>query len=131
VPHGAAAEEAPAAGIAAAAPGNRIGDIGATVGRVVGAAGCGAPTDVGGHGVGRRMHQDPHVPNRAGRAGRGLPLRHGLALAIEPMLLSGGRDGHRTGSGGWTLRTVDGSRAAHAEHTVAVADAGPRVLTLP
>ncbi|MCM2424343.1 type I methionyl aminopeptidase [Streptomyces sp. RKAG337] len=118
------------AGIAAAVPGNRIGDISHAVGTVAEAAGCGMPADFGGHGIGRRMHEDPGVPNR-GRPGRGFPLRHGLALAIEPMLMAGGRDEYRTDPDGWTLRTTDGSRAAHIEHTVAVTADGPRVLTLP
>ncbi|MCM2423440.1 type I methionyl aminopeptidase [Streptomyces sp. RKAG293] len=118
------------AGIAAAVPGNRIGDISHAVGTVAEAAGCGMPADFGGHGIGRRMHEDPGVPNR-GRPGRGFPLRHGLALAIEPMLMAGGRDDYRTDPDGWTLRTTDGSRAAHIEHTVAVTADGPRVLTLP
>jgi len=91
---------------------------------------CGMPADFGGHGIGRRMHEDPHVPNR-GRPGRGFPLRHGLTLAIEPMLMAGGSDDYRTGTDGWTLLTKDGSRAAHIEHTVAITEDGPRVLTLP
>jgi methionyl aminopeptidase len=88
------------------------------------------PADFGGHGIGRRMHEDPHVPNH-GRPGRGFPLRHGLTLAIEPMLMAGGRDDYRTDADGWTLRTIDGCWAAHIEHTVAVTEDGPRVLTLP
>jgi methionyl aminopeptidase len=118
------------AGIAAAVVGNRIGDISHAVGEVAAAAGCGMPADFGGHGIGRRMHEDPHVPGR-GRPGRGFPLRAGLTLAIEPMLMSGGRDAYVTDPDGWTLRTTDGSRAAHIEHTVAVTPSGPRVLTLP
>ncbi|MEU7277325.1 type I methionyl aminopeptidase [Streptomyces sp. NPDC045431] len=118
------------AGIAAAVPGNRVGDIGHAIGAVARAARCGMPADFGGHGIGRTMHEDPHVPNR-GRPGRGFPLRHGLVLAIEPMLMAGGGDDYRTGEDGWTLHTTDGSRAAHIEHTVAITDAGPRVLTLP
>jgi methionyl aminopeptidase len=118
------------AGIAAAVPGNRIGDISHAIGAVALAARCGMPADFGGHGIGRRMHEDPHLPNR-GRPGRGFPLRHGVALAIEPMLMAGGRDAYRTGPDGWTLSTVDGSRAAHIEHTVAVTHDGPRILTLP
>ncbi|MEW1862221.1 MULTISPECIES: type I methionyl aminopeptidase [unclassified Streptomyces] len=118
------------AGIAAAVAGNRIGDISYAVGEVADAAGCGMPPDFGGHGIGRRMHEDPHVPGR-GRPGRGFPLRHGLTLAIEPMLMSGGRNAYFTADDGWTLRTTDGSRAAHIEHTVAVTPSGPRVLTLP
>ncbi|MFE7133035.1 type I methionyl aminopeptidase [Streptomyces sp. NPDC057638] len=118
------------AGIAAAVPGNRVGDISHAIGGVARSARCGLPVDFGGHGIGRQMHEDPHVPNR-GRPGRGYPLRHGLVLAIEPMLLSGGGDGYWTAPDGWTLRTADGSRAAHIEHTVAITEAGPRVLTLP
>jgi methionyl aminopeptidase len=118
------------AGIVAAQVGGRMGDISHAIGAVAREAGCGMPTDFGGHGIGRQMHEDPHVPNR-GRPGRGYPLRHGLVLAIEPMLMAGGRDTYRTDPDGWTLRTTDGSRAAHFEHTVALTDQGPRVLTLP
>jgi methionyl aminopeptidase len=105
-----------------------MGDISHAIGRVAKDARCGMPADFGGHGIGRRMHEDPHVPNR-GRPGRGFPLRHGLALAIEPMLMSGGRDEYHVAADGWTLRTVDGSRAAHIEHTIAITEQGPRVLT--
>ncbi|MFE5207737.1 type I methionyl aminopeptidase [Streptomyces sp. NPDC056600] len=118
------------AGIAAARVGGRMGDISHAIGSVAREAGCGMPADFGGHGIGRQMHEDPHVPNR-GRSGRGYPLRHGLVLAIEPMLMAGGNDAYRTDPDGWTLRTTDGSRAAHIEHTVAITDQGPRVLTLP
>jgi methionyl aminopeptidase len=118
------------AGIAAAVPGNRIGDISHAIGAVARSARCGMPADFGGHGIGRRMHEDPHVPNR-GRPGRGFPLRPGLTLAIEPMLIAGGHDDYRTAPDGWTLLTADGSRAAHIEHTVAITEEGPRVLTLP
>ncbi|OIJ88220.1 type I methionyl aminopeptidase [Streptomyces colonosanans] len=122
------AERALAAGIEAAVVGNRIGDIAHAIGSVCRAAGYGIMEDFGGHGVGRRMHEDPPVPNE-GRPGRGLRLRHGMVLAIEPMLIGGGTDGYRTAPDGWTLRTTDGSRAAHTEHTVAVTESGPRVLT--
>ncbi|MFJ6573219.1 type I methionyl aminopeptidase [Streptomyces sp. NPDC091292] len=122
------AERALAAGIAAAVVGNRIGDIAHAIGTVCRAAGYGIPEDFGGHGIGRRMHEDPGVPNE-GRPGRGMPLRHGMALAIEPMVIAGGIDGYHAAPDGWTLRTNDGSRAAHAEHTVAITDAGPRILT--
>lgn len=124
----AAAEEALEAGIAAAVVGNRIGDIAHAIGRVCRRAGYGIPDGFGGHGIGRTMHEDPGVPNE-GRPGRGMRLRHGMVLAIEPMLVAGGGDDHYTARDGWTIRTADGSRAAHAEHTVAVTDAGPRVLT--
>lgn len=118
------------AGIAACLPGNRLGDISHAIDTVAREAACGMPADFGGHGIGRRMHEDPHLPNR-GRPGRGFPLRHGLVLAIEPMLMAGGKNAYRTDTDGWTLRSVDGSQAAHIEHTVAVTDQGPRILTLP
>ncbi|WP_446040967.1 type I methionyl aminopeptidase [Streptomyces sp. SID1121] len=117
-----------AAGIAAAVVGNRIGDIAHAVGRVCRAAGYGIPNGFGGHGVGRTMHEDPGVPNE-GRPGRGMPLRHGMVLAIEPMLIGSGTDRHYTAHDGWTIRTLDKSRAAHAEHTVAITTDGPRILT--
>ncbi|MFC1417977.1 type I methionyl aminopeptidase [Streptacidiphilus cavernicola] len=126
----AATQQALDAGIAAATVGHRIGDISHAISTVARAAECGMPTDFGGHGIGRRMHEDPHVANQ-GRPGRGFPLRHGLTLAIEPMLMAGGRNAYRTDPDGWTLRTIDGSRAAHIEHTIAVTEDGPRVLTLP
>jgi methionyl aminopeptidase len=125
----AATQQALDAGIAAATIGHRIGDISSAIHTVARAADCGMPTDFGGHGIGRRMHEDPPVPNH-GRPGRGFPLRHGLALAIEPMLMAGGRNDYRTDPDGWTLRTIDGSRAAHIEHTIAVTGDGPRILTL-
>jgi methionyl aminopeptidase len=123
-------ERALAAGIAAAVVGNKVGDISAAIGAVGRAGGCGINTDQGGHGVGRTMHEPPSVPNE-GRAGRGVPLRPGLVIAIEPWFLAGGSDDYRVDADGWTLRSADGSRAAHVEHTVAVTVNGPRVLTLP
>jgi methionyl aminopeptidase len=84
-------------------------------------------TDFGGHGVGRTMHGDPHVPND-GRAGRGYPLKPGLVIAIEPWFLQG-TDKLYTDPDGWTLRSADGSRGAHMEHTIAITDDGPLVLT--
>ncbi|MFJ2564513.1 type I methionyl aminopeptidase [Streptomyces sp. NPDC087568] len=122
------AERALAAGIEAAVVGNRIGDIAHAIGSVCRGAGYGIPDGFGGHGIGRQMHEDPGVPNE-GRPGRGLPLRHGMVLAIEPMLIAGGTDGYHEAPDGWTLRTNDGTRAAHAEHTVAITNAGPRILT--
>ncbi|OWA11803.1 type I methionyl aminopeptidase [Streptomyces sp. CS113] len=122
------AERALEAGIGAAVVGNRIGDIAHAIGTVCRAGGYGIMEDFGGHGIGRHMHEDPGVPNE-GRPGRGLPLRHGMVLAIEPMLTAGGRDDYHAAPDGWTLRTNDGSRAAHVEHTVAITDSGPRVLT--
>ncbi|MCX4704639.1 type I methionyl aminopeptidase [Streptomyces sp. NBC_01352] len=122
------AERALAAGIEASVVGNRIGDIAHAIGTVCRAAGYGIMADFGGHGIGRRMHEDPPVPNE-GRPGRGFPLRHGMVLALEPMLIDGGTDGYHEAPDGWTLKTNDGSRAAHVEHTVAITDAGPRILT--
>jgi methionyl aminopeptidase len=123
-------ERALEAGIAAAVVGGRVGDVSAAVGAVGRAAGCGINTDQGGHGVGRTMHEAPHVPNE-GRAGRGVHLRAGLVIAIEPWFLAGGSDDYRVDADGWTLRSADGSRAAHVEHTVAVTADGPRILTAP
>jgi methionyl aminopeptidase len=115
------------AAIAVAVVGNRIGDISAAIGEVSRAAGFSVNTDFGGHGVGRTMHGDPHIPND-GRPGRGLPLRAGLVFAIEPWLMVG-TDELYTDPDGWTLRSVTGSRTAHVEHTVAITDDGPLVLT--
>ncbi|MFH0515693.1 type I methionyl aminopeptidase [Streptomyces sp. M41] len=122
------AERALAAGIEAAVVGNRIGDIAHAIGSVCRTAGYGIPDGFGGHGIGRKMHEDPSVPNE-GRPGRGTLLRHGMALAIEPMVIASGRDGYHAAPDGWTLRTNDGSRAAHTEHTVAITETGPRILT--
>ncbi|CAL9643607.1 type I methionyl aminopeptidase [Streptomyces sp. enrichment culture] len=122
------AERALEAGIAAAVVGNRIGDIAHAIGTVCRAGGYGIMEDFGGHGIGRHMHEDPGVPNE-GRPGRGLPLRHGMVIAIEPMLIAGGRDDYHAAADGWTLRSNDGTRAAHVEHTVAITKDGPRVLT--
>jgi methionyl aminopeptidase len=116
------------AGIAAVRPGNKMGDVGAAIGSVARDSGYGLLADHGGHGIGRRMHEDPSVPNE-GRSGRGMRLEPGLVLALEPMLVAGGNDAYRVDDDGWTVRTKDGSRAAHAEHTVAVTATGPRVLT--
>lgn len=120
-------ERALAAGIAAAVSGNRMGDVSAAIGEIARAAGYGINTDFGGHGVGRTMHGDPHVPND-GRPGRGFPLKPGLVFAIEPWFMLG-TDRIFTDPDGWTLRSLDGSRAAHAEHTIAIAEDGPLVLT--
>ena len=118
------------AGIAAAVAGARIGDISAAIGAAGRAAGYGISTDFGGHGVGRTMHEDPHIPNN-GRPGRGRVLMPGLVIAIEPWFLAGGRDSYRIDRDGWTIRSTDGSRAAHIEHTIAVTDDGPVILTEP
>ncbi|WP_433508728.1 type I methionyl aminopeptidase [Nonomuraea sp. CA-143628] len=123
-----ATQEALRAGIAAMRPGNRMGDIGHAISSVAVAGGYGVPIDFGGHGIGRKMHEDPHVANQ-GRPGRGLVLRTGLVLAIEPMFTAGGDGRYLTAADGWALRTVDGSRASHSEHTVAITDDGPVILT--
>jgi methionyl aminopeptidase len=115
------------AGIAAAQPGGKIGDISAAIAAVAKGEGYSVNTQFGGHGVGRTMHGDPHVPND-GRAGRGFPLKPGLVIAIEPWLLET-TDKIYTDRDGWTLRSADGSRGAHMEHTVAITDDGPLVLT--
>jgi methionyl aminopeptidase len=120
-------ERALEAAIAVARPGKRIGDISAAIGAVARDAGYSVNTQFGGHGVGRTMHGDPHVPND-GRAGRGFPLKPGLVIAIEPWLLET-TDKIYTDRDGWTLRSADGSRGAHMEHTVAITDDGPLVLT--
>ncbi|HEX3922898.1 MAG TPA: type I methionyl aminopeptidase [Streptosporangiaceae bacterium] len=124
----ASAEAALRAGIAAAVAGARIGDISAAIGAVGRAGGYGICTEFGGHGVGREMHESPSVPNE-GQAGRGLRLGPGLVIAIEPWFLAGGQDRYRVDDDGWTIRSADGSRAAHVEHTVAVTGDGPVILT--
>ncbi len=122
-----ATEEALVAGIAAATVGNAIGDISAAIGDVADKYGYGVNLDFGGHGVGRDMHGDPHVPND-GRPGRGYKLREGLVIAIEPWFMRD-TDEIYTDPDGWTLRSADGSRGAHSEHTIAITADGPVVLT--
>jgi len=118
------------AGISQATSGNKVGDISAAIGKVGRRAGYGINTDFGGHGVGHTMHEDPAVPNE-GRPSRGLKLRPGIVVAIEPWFMAGGRDGYVIADDGWTIRSADGSRAAHVEHTVAVTLDGPLILTAP
>ncbi|WP_182523541.1 type I methionyl aminopeptidase [Nocardioides dongkuii] len=115
------------AGIDAARVGNRLGDISAAIAEVARGAGLRINTQFGGHGVGRTMHGDPHIPND-GRAGRGYKLQAGLVIAIEPWFLHT-TDEIYTDADGWTLRSADGSRGAHMEHTVAITPDGPLVLT--
>ena len=122
-----ATEKALDAGIAQAVAGNAIGDISAAIGDVAASYGYGVNLDFGGHGVGREMHGDPHVPND-GRSGRGYRLREGLVIAIEPWFMRT-TDEIFTDDDGWTLRSIDGSRGAHTEHTVAITKDGPIVLT--
>jgi methionyl aminopeptidase len=123
-----ATERALSAGIAAAVPGARVGDVSHAIGSVLGAAGYPVNTQFGGHGIGSTMHQDPHVAN-TGRPGRGYRLRPGLLLALEPWAMEDTAE-LVTDADGWTLRSATGCRAAHSEHTIAITDDGPEILTL-
>ena len=125
----AATDAALAAGIAAVRPGNTLGDVGSAIETTARRAGYGLLAHHGGHGIGRTMHEDPHVPNE-GKPGKGMRLRPGLVIAIEPMLIADGTDDYAHDADGWTLRTATGARAAHSEHTVAVTADGARILTL-
>lgn len=116
------------AGIAAATVGNHIGDIGAAVQSVVEGAGFSVVRDLVGHGIGVEFHEEPQVPNY-GKPKRREKLVPGLTLAIEPMVNAGG-PATRTLQDRWTIVTADGSRSAHFEHTVAITEEGPRVLTV-
>ncbi|WP_040808880.1 type I methionyl aminopeptidase [Nocardia concava] len=122
-----ATEEALDAAIAVAQAGNTIGDLSAAIAAVARAGGYPINTEFGGHGLGRTMHEDPHVPN-SGRAGRGFRLRPGLTIAVEPWFART-TDRIITDPDGWTLRSADGSRTAHSEHTIAITESGPQVLT--
>src|SRR3954453_2136433 len=122
-----ATEVALEAGIAAARPGGRLGDVSAAIGGVARSYGYGVNGEFGGHGIGRTMHEAPHVPNN-GRARRGMKLEPGLTIAIEPWFCGTG-DEIRFDNDGWTIRSADGSRTAHSEHTVAITPSGPQVLT--
>jgi methionyl aminopeptidase len=118
-----------AAAISAMQVGGRLSDVGAAVQRVVEGAGFGVVRDYCGHGIGRAMHERPDVPN-FGRPGRGPRLEAGVVLAVEPMVTVG-RHHVSVLEDGWSVVTDDGSWAAHAEHTIAVTDDGPQILTLP
>jgi methionyl aminopeptidase len=122
-------QRALAAGIAAARPGARIGDLSHAIGSVLMEAGYRVNTQFGGHGIGSTMHQDPHVSN-LGRPGRGYPLRPGLLLALEPWIMAD-TDELVTDDDGWTLRSATGCRTAHSEHTIAITDDGAEILTVP
>jgi len=122
-------ELALAAGIAAARPGAKIGDLSSAIGTVLADAGYPINLEFGGHGIGSSMHQDPHIPN-AGRAGRGYRLRPGLLLALEPWVMVD-TDVLVTDADGWTLRSATGARTAHSEHTIAITGDGAEILTLP
>jgi methionyl aminopeptidase len=115
-------------GIAAMQRGNHVGDIGAAVQRHAESHGYGVVRELVGHGVGRAMHEEPQVPNY-GKAGTGIELRPGLVLAVEPMITEG-RYQVEMLKDGWTIVTADGKLAAHFEHTIAVTDDGPKILTL-
>jgi methionyl aminopeptidase len=124
-----ATDAALARGIEAARIGNKMGDLAYAVGGAARRAGYGLLADHGGHGIGRTMHAEPPVPNE-GRPGRGIKLTEGLVIAIEPMLILGGKDDYYHDDDEWTLRSASGRRAAHSEHTVAVTADGPVILTL-
>ncbi|HEU4880143.1 MAG TPA: type I methionyl aminopeptidase [Gemmatimonadaceae bacterium] len=115
------------AGVAAALAGNHLGDIGAAVQSVVEAAGFSVVRDLVGHGIGTGFHEEPQVPNY-GKPNRGIRLVPGLTIAIEPMV-NIGKPGIRTMPDRWTVVTVDGTRSAHFEHTIAITENGPRILT--
>jgi methionyl aminopeptidase len=117
------------AGIAAAVPGNRIGDISAAIEDVAKPLGYGIVRQFVGHGIGTAMHEEPQVPNYRSGA-KGMQLQPGICLAIEPMLTLGSAD-VRVMPDGWTVVTRDGSLAAHFEHSIAVTDDGPEILTTP
>ncbi len=119
--------EALARAVAAARPGGHVGDIGAAVMECVRGTGLAIVRDLVGHGIGRRIHEDPQVAN-VGRRGTGVPLREGMALAIEPML-SAGTDAIVTLPDRWTVTTADRALSAHFEHTVALTATGPEILT--
>ena len=121
------AQEALAAGIAEAVVGNRVGDVSHAIQGVVEAGGFSVVRSLVGHGVGRYYHEDPHIPN-FGEPGRGPRLSEGMTIAIEPMITAGSPDVWVMDDG-WTIRTTDGSMSAHFEHTVAITDDGPRILT--
>ena len=124
-----ATERALAAGIAAARPGAKIGDISHAIGTVLAEAGYPVNTEFGGHGIGSTMHQDPHIPN-TGRPGRGYKLVPGLMLALEPWIMADTAE-LAMDEDGWTLRSATGCRTAHTEHTIAITEDGAEILTLP
>lgn len=121
-------EDALAAGIAQAQPGNRLGDVSAAIGEVARSQGYTVNVEFGGHGVGHVMHGDPHVAND-GRAHHGYRLRPGLVIAIEPWFMATTDEIYQDPKDGWTLRSSDGSRGAHTEHTIAITEGGPVILT--
>ena len=119
-----------AAGIAAAGPGVHLGNVGHAIQKVAEDAGFGVVRDWIGHGVGRTVHEDPEVPNY-GKCGKGLVLEPGMTIAIEPMITLGDHKTYVDPINDWTVRTSDGSMAAHFEHTVVITPSGREILTLP
>lgn len=117
------------AGIAAAIPGNRLGDVGHAIESIARQRGYGIVRPFVGHGIGRAMHEEPQVPNY-GRPGTGMVIEPGMCFAIEPMFNLGGDEVY-VEDDGWTVRTADGAISAHFENTIAVTDGGPELLTVP
>jgi len=115
------------AGLSQATAGKRLGDIGHAIEAYAAARGYGIVQEYGGHGIGRQMWEEPHIPNH-GEPGRGLRLKKGMTLAIEPMLTTGGEE-TAVLDDGWTVVAVDGSWSAHFEHTIAITDSEPLILT--
>ncbi len=122
-----ATEESLNRAISVAIAGNTLGDIGHAVEGYVKQFGYGVVRDYTGHGIGKKMHEAPQIPNY-GRAGQGMTLKAGMTIAIEPMIMAG-REKVKTGSNGWTVSTVDGSDAAHFERSIAILESGPEILT--
>ncbi len=123
----AATKDALAAGIAAAKPGRRVGDIGAAIQKVIEGAGFTVVKELGGHGVGEGVHEEPFIPN-FGRPGTGEELVEGMVLALEP-ISSAGKAAVKVAPDGYTYRTKDGSRSAHFEHTILLEKSGARIVT--
>lgn len=123
-----ASREALAAGIAAARGGKRVGDIGSAIHKVFKRYKLETPIELGGHGVGYKVHEDPEIPN-VGRAGTGALLKPGMVIAIEPMVNEGSGE-TLLAADGYTVRTADGKRSAHFEHTILIMDGEPEILTL-
>lgn len=121
-------EQALAAGIEAAVIGNRVGDIGYAVQEVARKAGVGIVRPLIGHGIGRNMHEPPDVPN-FGRPGTGPKLQRGMVITIEPILTLGDTGAVFWDRDGWTIRSADGTLGAHYEHTLAITEQGPVILT--
>lgn len=115
------------AGIAAAKVGNTVGDIGFAVESVIKPSGFGIVRELAGHGVGYKVHEDPYIPN-FGKPRTGEPLKVGMVIAIEPMLTLG-HEAIKDDPDGYTIRTKDGSTSVHVEHTIAITESGPEVLT--